>query len=276
MTFSAYDDSASGFDDYTKEEPLDQRMAETGKPLMVMMGAEEQIIDEPAKRLAEYRATVPGTRTKLISRRRALAKRRETGRDRALVLGFAPAAKPLQSQIIGLNCKSPCRSEPSCPEAPLESNPCSIRRQISLTTPRRRRRPPDRLRDPRRVRARAAQYPAPVPGATATSRAAEGDSGREAAGRAASRWIAGGGRLAVMVAPRAWRRSPAGTSPSRRPRSRPLTTGPLEVEVEAVSAGSHRRSQRSDDTAQTGRLRARLAGGPRDRRPSPEQKATAR
>ena len=62
MTFSAYDDSPSGFDDYTKEEPLDQRMQETGKPLMVIMGAEEQIIDEPAKRLAEYRTTVPGAR----------------------------------------------------------------------------------------------------------------------------------------------------------------------------------------------------------------------
>ena len=67
MTFSAYDDSASGFDDYVKEEPLDQRMRATAKPLMVIMGAEEQIIDEPAKRLAEYRRAVPGTETRLIA-----------------------------------------------------------------------------------------------------------------------------------------------------------------------------------------------------------------
>jgi pimeloyl-ACP methyl ester carboxylesterase len=67
MTFSAYDDSPTGFDDYTKEAPLDERMAETGKPLLVIMGAEEQIIDEPAQRLAEYRDTYPGTRTKLIA-----------------------------------------------------------------------------------------------------------------------------------------------------------------------------------------------------------------
>jgi pimeloyl-ACP methyl ester carboxylesterase len=94
MTFSAYDDSASGFDDYTKEEPLDQRMAETGKPLMVIMGAEEQIIDEPAKRLAEYRATVPGTQTKLISGAGHSPNVEKPAQAAALVLGFAPAAKP--------------------------------------------------------------------------------------------------------------------------------------------------------------------------------------
>lgn len=95
MTFSAYDDSASGFDDYTKEEPLDQRMAETGKPLMVIMGAEEQIIDEPAKRLAEYRATVPGTKTKLIAGAGHSPNVEKPAQTSALVLGFAaPPAKP--------------------------------------------------------------------------------------------------------------------------------------------------------------------------------------
>ncbi len=38
MTFSAYDDSASDSEDFSDEEPLDQRMRETGKPLLVMMG----------------------------------------------------------------------------------------------------------------------------------------------------------------------------------------------------------------------------------------------
>ncbi len=110
MTFSAYDDSASGFDDYTKEEPLDQRMAETGKPLMVIMGAEEQIIDEPAKRLAEYRATVPGTETKLI----AAPDTRQTSRNRprprpSSSASLRPQNQP-PSQITVLNCKSPCRN----------------------------------------------------------------------------------------------------------------------------------------------------------------------
>lgn len=67
MTYSSYHDSPEGSDDYTKEEPLDQRMVESGQPLLVIMGAEEQIIDEPAKRLAEYRANVPGAKTKLIA-----------------------------------------------------------------------------------------------------------------------------------------------------------------------------------------------------------------
>lgn len=67
MTYSSYHDSPEGSDEYTKEEPLDQRMLATGKPLMVIMGAEEQIIDEPAKRLAEYRQTYPGTKTHLIA-----------------------------------------------------------------------------------------------------------------------------------------------------------------------------------------------------------------
>jgi len=94
MTFSAYDDSASGFDDYTKEEPLDRRMAETGKPLMVIMGAEEQIINEPAKRLAEYRATIPGTETKLIAGAGHSPNVEKPAQTAALVLGFAaPPAK---------------------------------------------------------------------------------------------------------------------------------------------------------------------------------------
>jgi pimeloyl-ACP methyl ester carboxylesterase len=91
MTFSAYDDSASGFDDYTKEEALDQRMRETGKPLMVIMGAEEQIVNEPAKRLAEYRSTVPGTKTKLITGAGHSPNVEKPALTAALVLSFAPA-----------------------------------------------------------------------------------------------------------------------------------------------------------------------------------------
>jgi pimeloyl-ACP methyl ester carboxylesterase len=66
MNFSAYDDSATAFDDYTGEEALGRRMASTGLPLLVLMGAEEQIIDDPAKALAEYRQAVPAASTRLI------------------------------------------------------------------------------------------------------------------------------------------------------------------------------------------------------------------
>jgi pimeloyl-ACP methyl ester carboxylesterase len=67
LTFSAYDGSASGSDDYVKEEPLDQRMKETGLPLMVLMGAEEQIVHDPKTALAEYARNVPGAQTHLIA-----------------------------------------------------------------------------------------------------------------------------------------------------------------------------------------------------------------
>lgn len=88
MNFSAYDDSPTAFDDYTKEEPLDRRMRDTGKPLLVIMGAEEQIIDEPAKRLAEYRATVPGAKTKLIAGAGHSPNVEKPAETAALVLGF--------------------------------------------------------------------------------------------------------------------------------------------------------------------------------------------
>lgn len=118
MTFSAYDDSASGFDDYVKEEPLDQRMAETGKPLMVIMGAEEQIIDEPAKRLAEYRSTVPGTQTKLISGAGHSPNVEKPAETAALVLGFAPAAKPAPKPNHRSKLQKPVQKHPAVRKHP--------------------------------------------------------------------------------------------------------------------------------------------------------------
>ena len=90
MTFSSYADSPAGFDDYTKEEPLDRRMKEFGRPLLVIMGAEEKIIDEPAKRLAEYRATVPGARTRLIAGAGHSPNVEKPAQTAALVSGFNP------------------------------------------------------------------------------------------------------------------------------------------------------------------------------------------
>ena len=66
MTYSAYDQSASASADFAEEESLDRRVRKSGKPLLVLMGAEEQIVDDPAAALAEYRATVPGARTRLL------------------------------------------------------------------------------------------------------------------------------------------------------------------------------------------------------------------
>ncbi len=94
MTYSSYHDSPQGSDDYSKEEGLDERMKASGKPLMVLMGAEEQIVEDPAARLAEYRRTYPGTVTHLIQgagHSPNVEKPAETAR---LVLAFDKAAKP--------------------------------------------------------------------------------------------------------------------------------------------------------------------------------------
>ncbi len=89
MTYTSYDESPSGVDDFLDEESLDQRMAATGKPLMVLMGAEEQIVDDPQRALDQYEEAVPSAETHLIAgaghspnvERPALAAK--------LVLGFA-------------------------------------------------------------------------------------------------------------------------------------------------------------------------------------------
>lgn len=54
LTYTAYDDSPSGNEDFLDEESLDQRMKATGIPLMVLMGAEEQIVDDPQRALDQY------------------------------------------------------------------------------------------------------------------------------------------------------------------------------------------------------------------------------
>jgi len=66
LTYTAYDSSPSGVDDFLEEESLDQRMQASGIPLMVLMGAEEQIVDDPQRALDQYADGDPGTETHLI------------------------------------------------------------------------------------------------------------------------------------------------------------------------------------------------------------------
>jgi pimeloyl-ACP methyl ester carboxylesterase len=94
MTYSAYTDSAGESEDYSKEEGLDGRMKASGKPLLVIMGAEEQIIDDPPARLAEYRATVPGVQTKLIEGAGHSPNVEKPAVTAALVLRFGEEEQP--------------------------------------------------------------------------------------------------------------------------------------------------------------------------------------
>jgi pimeloyl-ACP methyl ester carboxylesterase len=89
MTFTAYDEAAAALDDYKGEEPLDRRMKEAGIPLLVIMGAKEQIIDDPRAALAEYAATVPGARIELIANAGHSPNVEKPAQTAALVLGFA-------------------------------------------------------------------------------------------------------------------------------------------------------------------------------------------
>jgi pimeloyl-ACP methyl ester carboxylesterase len=65
MTYSAYDDSASGFDSYVDPSPLSERLRQLDLPLLVMFGAEEQIVDDPREALSAY-AAIPEAQTALI------------------------------------------------------------------------------------------------------------------------------------------------------------------------------------------------------------------
>jgi pimeloyl-ACP methyl ester carboxylesterase len=67
LTYTAYDDSPGGNDDFLGAEPLDQRLRASGKPLMVLMGAEEQIVDDPQRALDQYQRAVPEAETHLIA-----------------------------------------------------------------------------------------------------------------------------------------------------------------------------------------------------------------
>jgi pimeloyl-ACP methyl ester carboxylesterase len=65
MTYTAFDDVAGAEEDYTDEEPLDERLRGLEVSLLVIFGAEDQIYDaEPA--LERY-ADIPGARTELIA-----------------------------------------------------------------------------------------------------------------------------------------------------------------------------------------------------------------
>lgn len=97
LTYTAYDGSVAGDDDFLDEESLDLRMRKVGRPLMVLMGAEEQIVDDPQRALDQYRQSVSQAQTHLIAgagHSPNVEKPRQTAR---LVLRFAQEA---QKQVV--------------------------------------------------------------------------------------------------------------------------------------------------------------------------------
>jgi pimeloyl-ACP methyl ester carboxylesterase len=65
MTYSAYKDTADEEKNFVDEQPLDQRLAATHVPLLVIFGAEDQIYDAQ-EAVARYQQNVPGAQTHLI------------------------------------------------------------------------------------------------------------------------------------------------------------------------------------------------------------------
>lgn len=87
MTFTSYDSADST--DYSGEESLGRRVNATGKPLLVIMGAEEQIVDDPRAALERYADEAPGTVTQLIAGAGHSPNVEKPARTAALILAFA-------------------------------------------------------------------------------------------------------------------------------------------------------------------------------------------
>jgi pimeloyl-ACP methyl ester carboxylesterase len=89
LTYTAYDDSPGGNDDFLNARSLDQRMKESGKPLMVLMGAEEQIVNDPQRALDQYKRAVPRAETHLIAGAGHSPNVEQPRETAGLILGFA-------------------------------------------------------------------------------------------------------------------------------------------------------------------------------------------
>ena len=87
MTFTSYDDSAGAEDDYTDEEPLDERLRPTGVPLLAIFGSEDQIYDE--RDALDAYAAIPGAETKMIEGPGHSPNVEAPGKTAALILRFA-------------------------------------------------------------------------------------------------------------------------------------------------------------------------------------------
>lgn len=101
MTYSAYAGSHDAFDEYTGEQPLPERAAAVGKPLLAIMGAEEQIASDPREALAAYRRGDPGVQTKLIAGAGHSPNVEKPVQTARLVLAFGADEKPRGKRVSG-------------------------------------------------------------------------------------------------------------------------------------------------------------------------------
>ena len=88
MNYTAYDETPARDEEYLDEGSLDRRMRATRLPLLAIMGAEEQLVDDPRRALDQY-ATVPGSKTHLVADAGHSPNVEKPAETAGLVLGFA-------------------------------------------------------------------------------------------------------------------------------------------------------------------------------------------
>lgn len=92
LTYTAYADSHDAYENYAGAKALPERAAGTGKPVLAIMGAEEQIANDPRAALAAYRAT--GAKTKLIQGAGHSPNVEKPAQTAALLLAFNEPKSP--------------------------------------------------------------------------------------------------------------------------------------------------------------------------------------
>lgn len=92
MTYPAYRDSARESDAYTDEVPLDERLEEVGRPLLVIFGEQDQLY--PARESLSAYAAIPGAQTVLIPDAGHSPNVETPQRTAVLIGGFANSLAP--------------------------------------------------------------------------------------------------------------------------------------------------------------------------------------
>jgi pimeloyl-ACP methyl ester carboxylesterase len=97
MTYTAYKDTYDAEKDFVDEAPLDQRLAATHLPALVIFGAEDQIYDAQ-EAVSRYQQNVPGVQTHLIPGAGHSPNVERPNLVAPLILAFAAPPQPAKTQ----------------------------------------------------------------------------------------------------------------------------------------------------------------------------------
>jgi pimeloyl-ACP methyl ester carboxylesterase len=117
LTYTAYDETPTRDEEFLDEGSLDRRMRATALPLLAIMGAEEQLVDDPRRALAQYADGVPGAETHLIAAAGHSPNVEKPMQTARLILRFAKSP-------VG-DVKSPSRDEAGSGAKPQRSFPAA-------------------------------------------------------------------------------------------------------------------------------------------------------